>query len=428
MPMQREVASIRNNNPGAMWPGPSATKFGSTAKEKLKDKQRNQIAYFDDPVMGAADQFDLLSRAYVGLNIFDALEKWGGHNSAQAYTDVVCKRTGLNPDDTLTAKYLRNPKTGCAFAKAMAFHEAGKEFPLTTKQWKQAHELAFSGSVDVVADKDGSTFVIPAADGPLSGLGARIASLARSFEGECEVPGPGSNQNVTDWYKILGLEPQDDSKTPWCKLFATAMWKMGGAIVEEPDDELILLARNGLKQGTPVDVEEIDLGDYLIWPRGAYPQGHIGIVTSVDHEARRVTCHEGNVDNKVTRKVYTFAQISDRALGIRRPVLDKRRPNGTKSLKDTVNDSPSLKMLVWSKVMGLGAIVASFWDGITDTVEHAVGILPDAAEHVNSAVGSTQTIAQNAGVPLAAWAMFAMAAMLVVTVFARQWRQKSGKA
>lgn len=51
-------ASIRNNNPGAMYPGPSAKKFGSKRFETLKSHDgTHKIACFDDPVHGAAAQF-----------------------------------------------------------------------------------------------------------------------------------------------------------------------------------------------------------------------------------------------------------------------------------------------------------------------------------------------------------------------------------
>lgn len=50
----RIPAAIRANNPGAMWPGPSAARFGSTGYEALSDGQGNRIAKFDTPEAGAA--------------------------------------------------------------------------------------------------------------------------------------------------------------------------------------------------------------------------------------------------------------------------------------------------------------------------------------------------------------------------------------
>lgn len=41
-------ASIRYNNPGAMWPGPSSQRFGANGYETIGGG--NKIAVFDDPV------------------------------------------------------------------------------------------------------------------------------------------------------------------------------------------------------------------------------------------------------------------------------------------------------------------------------------------------------------------------------------------
>ena len=50
--MASTPASICYNNPGAMYPGPSATRFGSTGFEVIGGGHR--IATFDNPVNGAA--------------------------------------------------------------------------------------------------------------------------------------------------------------------------------------------------------------------------------------------------------------------------------------------------------------------------------------------------------------------------------------
>ena len=60
-------ASIRYNNPGAQYPGPSARRFGSVGTEIIGGGHK--IAVFDDPVKGAAAQFDLLNRGYAGMTL-----------------------------------------------------------------------------------------------------------------------------------------------------------------------------------------------------------------------------------------------------------------------------------------------------------------------------------------------------------------------
>ena len=133
-------ASIRNNNPGAMWPGKTASTFGSTSAENLKDG--NKIAQFEDPVDGAAAMFGLLKNKYVGKPLNEAIKMWSGGNSSDQYTKLVASNTGLSPDTVLTPELLNNPAIAVPMAKAMAKQEAGKEFPLTDDQWKVALDKA----------------------------------------------------------------------------------------------------------------------------------------------------------------------------------------------------------------------------------------------------------------------------------------------
>jgi hypothetical protein len=66
MPWLSDIpASIRYNNPGAQYPGASASAFGSTGFGIIGGGHK--IARFDDPESGAAAQFDLLNRRYAGM-------------------------------------------------------------------------------------------------------------------------------------------------------------------------------------------------------------------------------------------------------------------------------------------------------------------------------------------------------------------------
>lgn len=143
----RAPASVRYNNPGAMWPGPSSRKFGGSDYGVLRDG--NLIAKFDDPVNGAAAQFDLLdSKKYVNRPIGSLIGEWsgytGGSKNVDSYAASVANSVGLSPDDRLTPQLLRSP-AGIAFAKAQARMETGYDYPLTDDQWKQAQGLAFGG-------------------------------------------------------------------------------------------------------------------------------------------------------------------------------------------------------------------------------------------------------------------------------------------
>jgi hypothetical protein len=144
-PAGKGVAAVRYNNPGAMWDGPSATKFGSTSHGVLSDG--NHIAYFPDKVSGAAAQFDLLnSRKYIGRPIGDVIDEWsgstGGEKNVHSYAKHVADSVGLSPNDPLTPQLLQSP-AGITFAKAMARIEAGGEYPLSDDEWNQAQQTAF---------------------------------------------------------------------------------------------------------------------------------------------------------------------------------------------------------------------------------------------------------------------------------------------
>lgn len=128
--MARIPASIRNNNPGAMYPGPSARRFGSTSFETLVSRDgTHKIATFMSPVQGAAAQFDLLGRSYCGMSVRDVIAKWCGGYYTGTYLQVLARETGIQAEDELTLDMLRNPSIAVPIAKAMALQEAGSRSP-----------------------------------------------------------------------------------------------------------------------------------------------------------------------------------------------------------------------------------------------------------------------------------------------------------
>lgn len=133
-------ASIRYNNPGAQYPGQSATAFGSTGFGIIGGGHK--IAKFDTPEQGAAAQFDLMRRKYTNIPLSQAITTWSGGNSSPAYISSVSQATGLSPNTIITPQLLQSP-AGITLAKAMARFEAGREFPLSDAQWERARGLAF---------------------------------------------------------------------------------------------------------------------------------------------------------------------------------------------------------------------------------------------------------------------------------------------
>lgn len=145
-------ASIRNNNPGAMEPGPSSRKFGSTSYETLRWTYKgkpatNKIATFPTPVHGAAAMFDLLYSRYTGSTVSKAIERWCGGYYASDYTKSLEQKCGVGANDALTKDRVRDADTAILLAKAMARVEAGQDFPMSDEQWAQAHAMAFSPAV-----------------------------------------------------------------------------------------------------------------------------------------------------------------------------------------------------------------------------------------------------------------------------------------
>lgn len=149
-------ASIRNNNPGAIYPGSSAKKFGSTSFEVLKSKDgTHKIATFPTSIHGAAALFDLLHNGrapvtktlrYRDQKLRDAIKTWCGDYHLPTYIKVVTAHCDVAVDDVLTTDLLRDPQRAIPLAKAMALQEAGRKYPLEDSEWLEAHELAFSGA------------------------------------------------------------------------------------------------------------------------------------------------------------------------------------------------------------------------------------------------------------------------------------------
>ena len=137
-------ASIRYNNPGAQYPGPSARRFGSIGTETIGGGHK--IAVFPDAVSGAAAQFDLFANRYTGETLQSAIRRWSGGNSPGTYLKVIERETGLKPNTVLTREHLEDPAIAIPLAKAMSVQEAGRPYPMSDAAWQAAHSKAFGGT------------------------------------------------------------------------------------------------------------------------------------------------------------------------------------------------------------------------------------------------------------------------------------------
>lgn len=144
-----EPASIRYNNPGAMWGGnPISKKFGATENILLHDglHENNHIAFFPDRVHGAAAQFALWQQDYRGYTLQHAIYKWSGHNSSPAYLHFLCSQTGLRPTTLINTSVLSSP-SGLKLMKAQAHWEAGQVYPMSDEDWAKAQKMVFPESL-----------------------------------------------------------------------------------------------------------------------------------------------------------------------------------------------------------------------------------------------------------------------------------------
>jgi hypothetical protein len=150
----KSPASVRNQNPGAIWPGPRAAKFGAIGYEQLHDKARNKIAVFPDMVTGTAAQFSLLAEQFVGKTLREAIDVWSGHTGGRkqvnAYTAAVAEAIDGSPDTVITKEMLKGPK-GRAFVRAMAKIESGREIDLAEEELSKAQQIALGDSDDSVS-------------------------------------------------------------------------------------------------------------------------------------------------------------------------------------------------------------------------------------------------------------------------------------
>lgn len=141
-------ASIRYNNPGAMWGGNAISrKWGEVGNVALNDglHQNNHIAVFKDVVHGAAAQFDLwhTSKNYHNQPLQHAIRTWSGGNSWPEYVRLISKQVpSLTASTIITDEILSGP-IGLALVKAQAQMEAGRVYPMTDAQWRQAQVLVF---------------------------------------------------------------------------------------------------------------------------------------------------------------------------------------------------------------------------------------------------------------------------------------------
>lgn len=212
--MAQIPASVRHRNPGAQWPGPVASRWGSTGFEVLNDGQGNKIATFPTWEQGAAAHLDLLRSKYQGMKLDEAINKWSGGNNADDYMTRVARETGLAPNAVISDDLLRSPE-GLALVKSMAGHEKGPDGQgVPDDAWNKAFAMVYGGEAPPAAPASGGMLAgvlepteAPSASGMLSdvvaapdapqvngGLLAGLLSFGKTMESmPNEKPAPRSD-------------------------------------------------------------------------------------------------------------------------------------------------------------------------------------------------------------------------------------------
>lgn len=137
-------ANERYNNPGAMYPGSVAKKYGSLSFGYLiSSNGKHKIAFFPTPEAGAAANIQLLKDGYSELNVGQAIKKWRGTDSEgnpNPGSDFVPE--GFKATDSID-EIIYDQDRLTDFMKKMAKHE-GSNY-LSDSQWTKAYEYFSAG-------------------------------------------------------------------------------------------------------------------------------------------------------------------------------------------------------------------------------------------------------------------------------------------
>lgn len=206
---RRIPASIRTNNPGAMWPGSSSRKFGAVASDVIGGG--NKIAIFPSFEQGAAAHMDLLASKYSGMPLNAAIRRWSGGNYSAEYAQEVSRATGIPLNARLTPDLLNSPAI-VPLAKAMAQHEAGRGGTAAPEQWQTAYKMFRAGSPDVEGFDVASASQPSAGIAPRNRAGVQVASADTGIASDAMPPeaGPLTRERFQG---IAGPEPEASTET-----------------------------------------------------------------------------------------------------------------------------------------------------------------------------------------------------------------------
>lgn len=207
-----------------MYPGASSKKFGSTSYETLRSKDGiHKIATFPTGVHGAAAQFDLLARSYTGMTLERAVTRWCGGFYAPTYLKVLKDRAEVTAETVLTKALLADHEFAIPLAKAMAWQEAGKDFPLKDDEWMQAHQMAFGVEAAAPSWNPRNDVPTPKPETRRAPLVARIKAFFAVLTGGTAFAG---FQSATIPPPPAGIKETATNLGGWATLVPWAQWQM----------------------------------------------------------------------------------------------------------------------------------------------------------------------------------------------------------
>jgi uncharacterized protein (TIGR02594 family) len=408
----RLPVSIRNKNPGAMWPGPASREFGSETYEQLGDG--NKAATFSTNMAGAAALFYLLHRTYRGLRVDEAIKKWSGGNNVNSYLRIIESKTSTERWDYIDDEFLADPATAVPFAKAMAWHEAGMKFPMPDSEWKDAHYL-YTLTVKGLTPEDLPP-VQPARGKPV------LAHLewVKSKLGEEELKGAQHNEFIVQCFADVGHAWVQDDETAWCAAFVGAALKHTGSAHTGALD-----ARSYLNYGEKLD--EPEEGAIVTFWR-VHPddwRGHVAVVESWDEKT--ITYIGGNQSDKVSRLTAPRVGPKSKVLGYRRAIPVKAPVSEVVATDSVKYKSVGLLALVsawFHDTIGWG--VASVASGLTELMTW-IGLFPEAASEATKFIAPLKSLEQSAGVPWPVYASITIAGVALLYNLHSTWKRKRNR-
>ena len=118
-------------------------------------------------------------------------------------------------------------------------------------------------------------------------------------------------QNRSELRELVGVDPV---RTEWCAAFVNAILEIEGIPGSETVSENPLMARSFLEWGSPINPQDIERGDIVVFPRGREGwKGHVGFYVGRAKDGSWIILG-GNQANQVRYDLYD----PKRALGIRR--------------------------------------------------------------------------------------------------------------